>query len=111
MTDGAYDTKWWGWGPAERQPELSPAAIELLEREVGTMEDTPPVGLEEVSLPEARPLPRSVLGILDEDLIDLQEEKRQAIEGLKHTPAAALGTCRYKLDFKKKAEKASEESA
>src|SRR2546430_632732 len=43
-----------------------------------------------------------IRGILNEDLIDLQEEKRQTIEGLKHTPAAALGTCRYKIDFKKK---------
>src|SRR6059058_5823629 len=42
-----------------------------------------------------------ILGILNEDLIDLQEEKRQTIEGLKHTPAAALGTCRYKIDLRK----------
>src|SRR5258707_13196256 len=45
-----------------------------------------------------------ILGILNEDLIDLNEEKARTIEGLKHTPAAALGTCRYKLDFKKKPE-------
>jgi ATP-dependent phosphofructokinase / diphosphate-dependent phosphofructokinase len=50
-----------------------------------------------------------ILGILQEDLVDLQEEKRQAIEGLKHTPAAALGTCRYKIDFKKKPEQAARE--
>src|SRR5206468_4275450 len=48
-----------------------------------------------------------ILGILNEDLIDLQEEKRTAIEGLKHTPAAALGTCRYKIDFKKRPELAA----
>lgn len=48
-----------------------------------------------------------ILGILNEELIDLQEEKRQSIEGLKHTPAAALGTCRYKIDFKKKPENAA----
>src|SRR5436190_6983704 len=50
-----------------------------------------------------------ILGILNEDLIDLQEEKRTAIEGLKHTPAAALGTCRYKIDFKKRPEHAARE--
>src|SRR5947208_11980364 len=50
-----------------------------------------------------------ILGVLNEDLIDLQEEKRTAIEGLKHTPAAALGTCRYKIDFKNKAERAARE--
>jgi 6-phosphofructokinase 1 len=41
-----------------------------------------------------------ILGILAEDLIDINDEKARAIEGLRHTPAAALGTCRYKLDFK-----------
>jgi ATP-dependent phosphofructokinase / diphosphate-dependent phosphofructokinase len=48
-----------------------------------------------------------IFGILNEQLIDLQEEKRQAIEGLRHTPAAALGTCRYKVDFNKNPEKAA----
>src|SRR6266446_10631630 len=48
-----------------------------------------------------------ILGILNEDLIDLNEEKAKSIEGLKYTPAAALGTCRYKLDFKKKADRAA----
>jgi len=47
-----------------------------------------------------------ILGILAEDLIDINEEKARAIEGLRHTPAAALGTCRYKLDFKQKPEQA-----
>lgn len=41
-----------------------------------------------------------ICGLLGEELVDLQEEKRQAIEGLKHCPAAALGTCHYQLDFK-----------
>jgi ATP-dependent phosphofructokinase / diphosphate-dependent phosphofructokinase len=50
-----------------------------------------------------------ILGILNEDLIDLQDETNKTIEGLKHTPAAALGTCRYKIDFKKKPEKAAED--
>src|SRR3954466_7352950 len=48
-----------------------------------------------------------ILGILDEELIDLNEEKAKTIEGLKHTPAAALGTCRYKIDFKRKADQAA----
>jgi 6-phosphofructokinase len=48
-----------------------------------------------------------ILGILNEDLIDLQDEKRHSIEALRHTPAAALGTCRYKIDFKKKPESAA----
>ena len=50
-----------------------------------------------------------IFGILNEDLIDLNEEKARAIEGLKTTPGAALGTCRYKIDFKKKPEHAAKD--
>jgi 6-phosphofructokinase 1 len=48
-----------------------------------------------------------ILGILNEDLIDLNDEKTKSIAGLRYTPAAALGTCRYKIDFKKKPEQAA----
>ena len=48
-----------------------------------------------------------ILGILKEELIDLGREKAATIKGLKHTPGAALGTCRYKIDFKKKPEAAA----
>ena len=50
-----------------------------------------------------------ILGLLNEDLIDINDEKARTIEGLKYTPAAALGTCRYKIDFKKKPEVAARE--
>ena len=48
-----------------------------------------------------------IYGVLNEELIDLGKEKLETIEALKHTPAAALGTCRYKIDFKRKPERAS----
>jgi 6-phosphofructokinase 1 len=48
-----------------------------------------------------------ILGILNEELLDINDEKARTIEGLKYTPAAALGTCRYKIDFKKQPEKAA----
>ena len=38
-----------------------------------------------------------VLGLLQEELIDLAAESQQQIRALRHTPGAALGTCRYKL--------------
>src|ERR1043165_1330369 len=50
-----------------------------------------------------------ILGILNEDLIDLNDEKARAIEGLKYTPGPALGTCRYKIDFSKKPEEAAKD--
>jgi len=50
-----------------------------------------------------------ILGILNEELIDINDERVKTIEGLRYTPAAALGTCRYKIDFKKKPEKAAQD--
>ena len=50
-----------------------------------------------------------ILGILNEELIDINDEKRSAIEGLKASPSSALGTCRYKIDFKKNAEQAAKD--
>ena len=38
-----------------------------------------------------------VLGILHEDFIDLASQSQQQIRALRHTPGAALGTCRFKL--------------
>ena len=42
-----------------------------------------------------------VEGILKEQLIDLAQESQQTVRGLRHTPGAALGTCRYKLTKEK----------
>ncbi len=50
-----------------------------------------------------------ILGILNEELLDINDEKARTIDGLRYTPAAALGTCRYKIDFKKKPEKAAQD--
>ncbi len=38
-----------------------------------------------------------ILGILKEDIFDITAEKAETIEALKRTPAAAIGSCRYKL--------------
>src|SRR5438105_3029208 len=38
-----------------------------------------------------------ILGIVHEDFFDLRAESAATIEGLKQTPAAAIGSCRYKL--------------
>ncbi len=50
-----------------------------------------------------------ILGILNEELVDINDERVKTIEGLRHTPAAALGTCRYKIDFKKNPEQAAKD--
>ena len=38
-----------------------------------------------------------ILGVLKEDLFDISAEKPETIEALRQTPAAAIGSCRYKL--------------
>ena len=38
-----------------------------------------------------------VVGILNEAFVDLAEESQQVVRGLKTTPGAALGSCRYKM--------------
>ena len=38
-----------------------------------------------------------IIGALTEDLIDTSMESEAAIAGLKRTPGAAFGSCRYKL--------------
>jgi 6-phosphofructokinase 1 len=38
-----------------------------------------------------------ILGMLNEELIDLRAQPAEVIEGLPHTPSAALGSCRKKL--------------
>ena len=38
-----------------------------------------------------------ILGVLKEDLFDISAEKSETIDALKQTPAAAIGSCRYKL--------------
>jgi 6-phosphofructokinase 1 len=38
-----------------------------------------------------------IIGALTEDLIDTGRESRQAIAALRHTPAGAFGSCRFKL--------------
>ena len=38
-----------------------------------------------------------VLGVLKEELFDISTEKPETIDALRRTPAAAIGSCRYKL--------------
>jgi 6-phosphofructokinase 1 len=38
-----------------------------------------------------------IIGALTEDLIDTSQESDEAIDGLRHTPSGAFGSCRYKL--------------
>jgi 6-phosphofructokinase 1 len=43
---------------------------------------------------------KGILGVLNEEIFDLAREKPEAIEGLRTSPASALGSCRYKVRSK-----------
>jgi alkyldihydroxyacetonephosphate synthase len=46
--------KWWGWGEPGRGEELSPHVLDFLRAELGISgEPTPPVGIEDVKLPDS----------------------------------------------------------
>ncbi|MSU47332.1 MAG: 6-phosphofructokinase [Lacunisphaera sp.] len=53
--------------------------------------------LNHASIEEVYGALNGVLGLLNEDFVDLAAESQQAIRGLRFTPGAALGTCRTKL--------------
>jgi alkyldihydroxyacetonephosphate synthase len=50
--------RWWGWAEPDAPLDVSAAGEELLRREIGLGDgETPPVALEDVRLPDPRPLP------------------------------------------------------
>jgi alkyldihydroxyacetonephosphate synthase len=56
MSDPAL--RWWGWAEPEAPVEVSEAGEALLRAEIGIGDErTPPVALDEVRLPDPRPLP------------------------------------------------------
>jgi alkyldihydroxyacetonephosphate synthase len=52
--------KWWGWGDPERRIELSAGAQAMLSDELGPAEPATRVELDQVAMPEARPLPAAI---------------------------------------------------
>src|SRR5436189_3987185 len=54
--------KWWGWGDPERRLDLPESAVAALREELGVEPDdaVAPVSLEQISMPEARPVPEAV---------------------------------------------------
>ena len=54
---GSVPRKWWGWGDPEKRIRLGDGAAAMLRSELGHAEPAERVELEEVAMPEARPLP------------------------------------------------------
>ena len=51
----------------------------------------------EETIPEIFGGLNGIHGVLKEDLVDLAAESQLTVRALRHTPGAALGTCRYKV--------------
>ncbi|MDQ2621462.1 MAG: FAD-binding oxidoreductase [Actinomycetota bacterium] len=79
--DPRRDTRWWGWGGPSEQATLSEAAERLIrERGIGNGPEGPrpaPVpSLEQVRIPDARPLPRAVIEAAGPDAVFSGPEDR-----------------------------------
>ncbi len=57
----AEPMKWWGWGAVEKRLEIGPGAQAMLRAELGESEPAERAALEDVALPDARPLPDDVV--------------------------------------------------
>jgi alkyldihydroxyacetonephosphate synthase len=76
------DMKWWGWGDPDRRLDLPPAAAAALREELGVepQDASEPVSLEQVSLPEPRPVPDAVRSAAGE-VLDGQEDRLRRATG------------------------------
>ena len=74
--------KWWGWGdPAVRLP-LSDGALAMLRSELGSADPGERVSIDEVGLPEARPIPASIATVVGADaVLDATEQRIRRAAG------------------------------
>ena len=72
--------KWWGWGDPERRVELPATAVAAVREELGIdpADGSEPVSIEQVTLPEPRPIPDAVRAAPGEVLDGSDERIRHA---------------------------------
>jgi alkyldihydroxyacetonephosphate synthase len=72
------DFKWWGWGEAARRLDVPEATVSALRSELGVQpgdgQEAPPI--EEIALPEARPMPEAVRRAAGEKGLSAEPEAR-----------------------------------
>jgi alkyldihydroxyacetonephosphate synthase len=90
--------KWWGWGDPDRRLELPPAGVATLREELGVQPDdaVEPVSLEQVSLPDPRPIPESV-GSFAGEVLDGAEDRLRHAAGRSYPDLVRLRTGRLEL--------------
>jgi alkyldihydroxyacetonephosphate synthase len=78
--------KWWGWGAPEKRLEIGPGAQSMLRSELGAAEPAERVALEEIALPEPRPLPDGVVRAAGDAGVLTGHEERVLRSGGKSYP-------------------------
>jgi alkyldihydroxyacetonephosphate synthase len=87
--------KWWGWGDPNRRLDLPETAVAALRDELGVEagDAIEPIPLEQVSLPEARPIPDPVRAAAGE-VLDGQEDRLRRAAGRSYPDLVRLRTGR-----------------
>ncbi len=71
------DSKWWGWGEPETQPELDSEALAVLRERIGELEPWPLAAeLDHFELPEAEALPEALIEVVGTDAVFTSTEDR-----------------------------------
>jgi alkyldihydroxyacetonephosphate synthase len=87
--------KWWGWGDPERRVELSETAVAAVRDDLGVAPDdaAEPVSIDQVSLPEARPLADPVRAAAGE-VLDRPDDRIRHAAGRSYPDLVRLRTGR-----------------
>ena len=90
--------KWWGWGDPDRRLELPAAGVAALREELGVQPEdaVEPVSLEQVSLPDPRPIPEAVTSAAGE-VLDGAEDRLRRAAGRSYPDLVRLRTGRLEL--------------
>ncbi len=86
------DSKWWGWGDPAVEPKLDAEALGVLRERIGELEAWPLAAeLEDVTLPEAEPLPQALIDAVGADgVFDSTEDRIRHATGCGYADLARL---------------------
>jgi alkyldihydroxyacetonephosphate synthase len=87
--------KWWGWGDPERRVELPETAVAAVRDQlgVGPEDGSEPVSIDQVSLPEGRPIPDAVRAAAGE-VMDRPDDRIRHAAGRSYPDLVRLRTGR-----------------
>jgi alkyldihydroxyacetonephosphate synthase len=98
MSDGAgangVESRWWGWGDPGKRVELGPDAVEMLRAQLGPAEPGERVEIEQVAMPEPRPLPDAVVKAAGGSVLTSREHRVRRAAGSNYPDLIRLRTGR-----------------